>query len=81
MPAQKLSVSIDAASMTFVEEYRKRHAEKSRSEVFVDALRLLQRHEAEMQLEAAYAQSAQADRLIAAEFESSAVDGLEDEAW
>jgi len=81
MLAHKLSVSIDAASMKFVEDYRKKHSEKSRSEVFVDALRLLQRHEQETLLEAAYAQSAPADRLIAAEFDSTIADGLDDEAW
>ena len=67
--------------MRFVEDYRKKHTEKSRSEVFAEALRLLQRHEHEAELEAAYAQSAPADRLIAAEFDSSSADGLDDEAW
>ena len=81
MSAQKLSISIDDNYVRFVEGYRKRHAHRTRSEVFVEALRLLQSREAEMQLEAAYAKSSRADRLIAAEFGASIGDGLDDEAW
>lgn len=81
MPAQKLSISVHDDYVRFVEGYRKRHAHKTRSEVFMEALRLLQSREAELQLEAAYARSAPADRLIAADFGASVGDGLDDEAW
>lgn len=81
MSAQKLSISIDDSYVQFVEGYRKRHAHRTRSEVFAEALRLLQSREAETQLEAAYAKSSRTDRLIAAEFGASTGDGLDDEAW
>jgi metal-responsive CopG/Arc/MetJ family transcriptional regulator len=81
MSAQKLSISIHDDVLRFVEGYRKRHAKRTRSEVFMEALRLLESREAEAQLEAAYAQSAHSDRVIAAEFKASGGDGLEDEAW
>ena len=67
--------------MKFVNAYLKRHTKKSRSQVVGEALRLLQRQEQEAHLESAYAQSAAADRLIAAEFSGADNDGLEHEAW
>ena len=81
MIAQKISISLDPGNMKFVDAYVKRHAKKSRSQVIGEALRLLQRQEQETQLESAYAQSAPADRLIAAEFSGSDNDGLEHETW
>ena len=81
MLAQKISISLDPGTMKFVNAYLKRHTKKSRSQVIGEALRLLQRQELEAQLESAYAQSAVADRLIAAEFSGADNDGLEHEAW
>ena len=81
MLAQKISVSLDLGLMQFVDAYLKRHREKNRSQVIGDALRLLQRHEQEAQLEAAYSMSAASDRLIAAEFARAGNDGLDHEAW
>ena len=81
MLAQKISISLDPATMKFVETYCARHRGKNRSQVVSEALRLLQRQEQETQLEAAYAASAASDRLIAAEFSSADNDGLDHEAW
>ena len=81
MLAQKISISLDPVIMKFVDAYLKRHKEKSRSQLIGEALRLLQRQELEAQLESAYAQSAAADRLIAAEFAGTDNDGLDHEAW
>ena len=81
MLAQKISISLDPATMKFIEAYLARHRDKSRSQVVGEALRLLQRHEQEAQLEMAYAMSAASDRLIAAEFLSADNDGLDHEAW
>ena len=81
MLAQKISISLDPATMKFVDAYLRRHKDKSRSQLIGEALRLLQRQEREAQLESAYAQSAAADRLIAAEFSGADNDGLDHEAW
>ncbi len=81
MLAQKISISLDLGTMKFVDAYLKRHAEKNRSQVVSEALRLLQRQEQEAQLEAAYSMSAASDRLIAAEFFGANNDGLDHEAW
>ncbi len=81
MLAQKISISLDAGTMQFIDAYLKRHPEKSRSQVIGEALRQLQRQELESQLEAAYAQSATSDRLIAADFSGADNDGLDHEAW
>ncbi len=81
MLAQKISISLDSVTMKFVDAYLRRHTDKSRSQLIGEALRLLQRQELEAQLESAYAQSAVADRLIAAEFSGADNDGLDHEAW
>ena len=81
MLAQKISVSLDAGTMKFINAYLQRHPGKSRSPVIGDALRQLQRQELEAQLESAYAQRATSDRLIAAEFSGADNDGLDHEAW
>ena len=74
MGATKLSISLPETLTGFVEGYRKRRGLKTRSEVFEEALRLLQ----ERELEAAY-------REAAAEYDESwdtvASDGLADETW
>lgn len=81
MLAQKISISLDAATMKFIEAYLARHRDKNRSQVVGEALRLLRRQEQEAQLETAYAMSAASDRLIAAEFLGADNDGLDHEAW
>lgn len=81
MLAQKISISLDTATMKFIESYLARHRGKNRSQVVGEALRLLQRQEQEAQLEAAYAMCAAPDRLIAAEFSAADNDGLDHEAW
>lgn len=81
MLSQKISISLDAGTMKFIDAYLKRHPGKSRSQVVAEALRQLQRRELESQLESAYAQSATSDRLIAAEFSGADNDGLDHEAW
>ena len=70
MLAQKISISLDLGTMKFVEAYLKRHAAKNRSQVVGEA-----------QLETAYSMSAATDKPIAAEFSSTANDGLDHEAW
>ncbi len=81
MLAQKISVSLDAVTMKFIDTYLKRHSDKNRSQVIGEALHLLQRQEQEAQLEAAYAMSATPDRLIAAEFSAADNGGLDNESW
>lgn len=81
MLAQKISVSLDPLTMSFIDSYLARHRDKNRSQVVGEALRLLQRQEQEAQLETAYAASAISDRLIAAEFLGADGDGLDHEAW
>jgi len=50
MQAQKLSISLPQQQCDFIEEYKKQHHYKSRSDVIKKALVLLQ----QLQLESAY---------------------------
>lgn len=74
--AQKISVSLDASILGFIDRYMADHAAKGRSAVIATALQLLQRAEQESYLEQAYAQSAEQDQQIAAEFDTTLCDGL-----
>ncbi len=81
MLAQKISISLDSGVMQFVESYLKRHRGKNRSQVVSEALRLLQQQEREVELAAAYAMSASADKELAMEFAKTDRDGLGNETW
>jgi antitoxin ParD1/3/4 len=73
MGAAKLSISLPDSLAGFVENYRKKRR-LNRSQVFEEALKLLRSRE----LEEAYRQaSAESDKA----WESTASDGLADEAW
>lgn len=72
--SEKLSISIPASSLKFVEAYRKSHALKSRSEVIEQAITLLR----ERELETAYRESA---REQTTEYDVTSSDGLPDETW
>jgi Arc/MetJ-type ribon-helix-helix transcriptional regulator len=74
--AQKISVSLDPSILGFIDRYAANHAAKGRSAVVAKALLLLQRTEQERDLSAAYAQSAEQDQQIAAEFDATLHDGL-----
>ncbi len=75
--SEKLSISLPASLVAFVEQYRKEHAIASRSKVFERALRVLR----ERELERAYAEAAVENAEIARDFDTTAGDGLRDEAW
>lgn len=75
--AQKISVSLDPSMLSFIDRYASDHAAKGRSAVVAQALRLLQRSEEESYLSAAYAESAEQDKQMAAEFDITLADGLE----
>ena len=79
--AQKLSVSLDPAAVAFMDAYRQRYKAASRSQVVSEALHALEQRERERILEAAYAECAQDDVAINAEFDAVAADGLDHEAW
>lgn len=74
MSVAKLSISLPDSLAGFVENYRKKQGLRSRSQVFEEALKLLQSRE----LEAAYG-------AAAAEYDNSwevvSSDGLPDETW
>jgi hypothetical protein len=74
--AQKISISVAPATLRFVDRYASEHAAKGRSAVVARALELLQRSEQESYLADAYAQSAEQDLKIAAEFDETLKDGL-----
>ncbi|MEQ1837202.1 MAG: hypothetical protein ABL858_02495 [Candidatus Nitrotoga sp.] len=74
MHAEKLSISIPASAVDFIEKYRKKHTLKSRSQVIQQALVLLR----EQDLETAYREAAGQDDDA---FEITVADGLNDEAW
>ena len=74
MLAEKISISLGADMLNFVESYQKTHAMKSRSQVIEMAVALLR----EKELEKSYRLAAQeAD----ADYEATTADGLADEAW
>lgn len=74
MPGEKISVSLPAPVVRFVESYKDSHQCKSRSQVIELALRLLQ----EKDLEDAYRQ---ANEEIDTEWEVTSEDGLSSETW
>lgn len=59
-----------------MDRYVAEHAAKGRSAVVAKALKLLQRSEQESYLSLAYAQSAEQDQQIAAQFDATLNDGL-----
>jgi antitoxin ParD1/3/4 len=74
MYAEKVSISLPAVLMEFVEEYRVTGGKKSRSQVIEEAVMLLR----ERELEVAYrAASADADPA----WDRTTGDGLDDETW
>jgi antitoxin ParD1/3/4 len=74
MSVAKLSVSLPDSLVRFVESYRKKHALRSRSQVFEEAVKLLRSRE----LEAAYREASMGSDKA---WESPASDGLDDETW
>lgn len=71
---EKISISLPAPLVQFIETYRAAHSCKSRSQVIEQALQLLREHE----LEAAY-REANAD--VDSGWELTVADGLTDETW
>jgi len=77
MSATKLSLSIPAELVGFVEKYRKTRGLKSRSQVFEEALKLLRSQD----LESAYREASMDDEKTNRDWESVVSDGLTDETW
>jgi metal-responsive CopG/Arc/MetJ family transcriptional regulator len=74
MQVEKLSISLPATLVQFIEGYKVAHECKSRSQVIEKALQLLRTQE----LEQAYREaSAEVDN----DWEITITDGLADEAW
>lgn len=74
MHAEKISISLPAPLLVFVERYKESHALKSRSKVMEMALERLQQES----LEADYRQAAaEVDQA----FDVTNLDGLADETW
>jgi len=74
MQSQKISISLPPEMMAFIEHYQESTGSKSRSQVIVEALSLLQKQE----LEKAYREaSAEVDEA----WENAVGDGLGDETW
>lgn len=71
---EKLSISLPAPLVRFVEQYRSTHRCRTRSQVFEEALELLRTRE----LERAYRE---AEQERDAAWEATTADGLSDEAW
>jgi metal-responsive CopG/Arc/MetJ family transcriptional regulator len=77
MKIEKLSISLPKETLNFVEQYRKRHKLRSRSEVFAKAVRMLN----EKDLAEAYRASARENRKLVKEWDVTVGDGLDDEPW
>jgi Arc/MetJ-type ribon-helix-helix transcriptional regulator len=75
----KVSVSIPAADLEFMDRYAAEHGIKSRSGVIQRALSLLRSAQLEDDYVAAWEEWAASDD--AALWESTVSDGLQDEAW
>jgi metal-responsive CopG/Arc/MetJ family transcriptional regulator len=74
MHAEKLSISLPAETLGFLETYRTAHGVKTRSQVVDMALKQMR----ERELESAYQEAAaEADTV----WEVTAADGLSDETW
>lgn len=74
MLAEKLSVSLPAGLVGFIEQYRTAHALKSRSQVITEALELLRQQD----MEAAYRE---ASKETDTDFDIALADGLSHETW
>ena len=74
MGTEKMSISIPASSLEFIEKYQKKHALKSRSHVIEAAIAMLR----ERELEAAYRSAAREPDM---EYDATYSDGLPDETW
>lgn len=74
MQTEKLSISLPAPLVQFVEEYKQAHQCKSRAVVIEEALELLRQRE----LEQAYRE---ASREVDPAWEVATADGLADETW
>ncbi|MEH2363643.1 CopG family transcriptional regulator [Nostoc sp.] len=74
MPSEKLSISLPASLVQFIENYKLTRGCKSRSQVIELALELLRYQE----LEQAYRE---ATLEVDADWELTVVDGLTDETW
>lgn len=77
MKIEKISISLPKQTMNFVEQYRKQHKLRSRSEVFAKAVRML----SEKDLAEAYRASAHENRKLIEEWDVTSNDGLENEPW
>jgi antitoxin ParD1/3/4 len=77
MSAAKLSVSLPAELVGFVEKYRRTRGLRSRSQVFEEALKLLRSRD----LESAYLEASADDEKTNRDWESTISDGLTDETW
>lgn len=74
MQVEKISVSLPAPLVQFVEKYKLTHKKKTRSEVIEEAVKLLR----EQELEKAYKE---ANQEIDRDWEVTIADGLADETW
>ncbi len=74
MQAEKLSISLSASLVQFVEQYKEAHQCRSRSQVIERALELLRLQD----LEEAYRQAAEE---VDADWDVTIADGLSDETW
>ncbi|MXZ62799.1 MAG: ribbon-helix-helix protein, CopG family [Chloroflexi bacterium] len=74
----KLSVSLPASDVEFVDRYVAEHGERSRSAVLRRALKLLRERELGDAYEAAWEEWAQGDGKL---WESTVGDGLHSEDW
>lgn len=72
--AHKISISLPKPLYDFIGDYQETHHCKSRSEVINHALHLLQ----QLQLESYYKE---ANKEIDACFETTTLDGLDNESW
>jgi antitoxin ParD1/3/4 len=74
MRTQKISISLPKSLYDFIERYQDIYHCKSRSEVIDEALRLLQ----QKQLEGFYKE---VNKEIDISFDSTSLDGLDNETW
>jgi metal-responsive CopG/Arc/MetJ family transcriptional regulator len=77
MKIEKISISLPKDAMNFVEQYRKQHKLRSRSEVFTKAIKALEQRSLAQDYRDSYRDHA--DEMKA--WEVTVGDGLDDEPW
>jgi metal-responsive CopG/Arc/MetJ family transcriptional regulator len=77
MKIEKISISLPKDAINFIEQYRKQHKIRTRSEVFARAVRALEQRSLEQDYRDSYRDHAEEMK----DWDVTVGDGLDDEPW